>query len=76
MTYIDENNQEYNSGICVIASKLSKGLEFDSVIITDASKEKYLKDNQLDMKLLYVAMTRAMHNLIVMYKNDLCEILK
>lgn len=47
-------------GLCVIPSALSKGLEFDAVIIADA--ESY---TQSDDKLLYVAMTRAMHELTV-----------
>lgn len=37
---------------------LSKGLEFDAVMIAFA--EKYQRA-EMDLKLLYVAMTRAMH---------------
>lgn len=62
---IDNNNQKYVSGICVITSRLSKGLEFDGVIISDSSK--YNKNDILDMKLLYVGMTRAIHNLCIIY---------
>lgn len=73
---IDESNQEYNGNICVITSKLSKGLEFDGVIITNADEKNYKSENTLDMKLLYVSMTRAMHNLIILYENNLCKPLK
>lgn len=42
----------------------------------DADEEIYKSTNTLDMKLLYVSMTRAMHNLVVMYSEILCEALK
>ena len=58
---INSNNLNYNSDINILPSYLSKGLEFDSVIIT--SKNKYKKESVLDMKLLYVSMTRALHKL-------------
>ena len=75
ISIIDETNQEYNGGICIITSKLSKGLEFDGVILVEADEQNYSSDNTLDMKLLYVSMTRAMHNLVVMYNDNLCKIL-
>lgn len=57
---ISENISEYKGGMNIIPSYLSKGLEFDSVIIYD--KNKY-NDDVLDTKLLYIACTRAMHML-------------
>ncbi len=75
VSIIDDTNQEYKGGICIITSKLSKGLEFDGVIITDADEQNYKSSSTLDLKLLYVSMTRAMHNLVVMYSNNLCEAL-
>ncbi|MGM9879606.1 MAG: 3'-5' exonuclease [Bacilli bacterium] len=68
---INSKNSEYNGGICTIPCYLSKGLEFDSVIISDASEEQYNSNKLLDMKLLYVAMTRALHELVVLYNNQL-----
>ncbi|MBR1539736.1 MAG: UvrD-helicase domain-containing protein [Clostridia bacterium] len=55
-----ENMEQFKGGITVVSSYYSKGLEFDCVIITDY--EKY-QDNLLDNKLLYIAMTRSMHEL-------------
>ena len=49
-------------GVSVITSYLSKGLEFDCCIVMDMDFER---NNMLDMKLLYVAMTRALHELII-----------
>lgn len=62
---ISENLDKYTGGIIIIPSYLSKGLEFDSVIISDSNK--YSKDI-LDTKLLYVACTRAMHTLDIISK--------
>lgn len=49
--------------IGAIGLVLSKGLEFDAVIILN--KDDYNKDSILDMKLLYVSMTRALHKLYI-----------
>jgi len=51
---------EYGGGILVVPAHLSKGLEFDAVIIADASASRYT-ESLIDSKLLYVATTRAMH---------------
>lgn len=61
---IDENDNAYRAGVMLIPSYISKGLEFDVVIIVN-HKEKYLK-NDLDIKLLYVAMTRTLHRLFIL----------
>jgi len=51
---------EYGGGVMVVPAHLSKGLEFDGVILADAGAERYT-ENLIDEKLLYVALTRAMH---------------
>jgi DNA helicase-2/ATP-dependent DNA helicase PcrA len=53
---------------------LAKGLEFDCVIISNANKEKYW-NNSLDIKLLYVTITRAMSKLDVLYSGELTELI-
>ena len=58
---INKENLNYESRISILPSYLSKGLEFDSVIILDT----FDKDNKVDLKLLYVSMTRALHKLFV-----------
>ncbi|MEG9297771.1 RNA polymerase recycling motor HelD [Mangrovibacillus sp. Mu-81] len=52
---------EYEQGVVVIPSYLAKGIEFDAVIIYDASSHKY-GDESL-RRLFYTACTRAMHEL-------------
>ena len=72
---IKGKDSEYNSGISVIPSYLAKGLEFDCVIISNANEEKYTYSS-LDIKLLYVTITRAMSKLDIFYTGEITELLK
>jgi len=51
----------FEKGVMVIPVYLAKGVEFDAVLVYDASSEAYSRDNE--RKLLYTACTRAMHRL-------------
>lgn len=73
-TLISDKSTKYNGGVSVIPSYLSKGLEFDSVILSNVNSEKY-KCNELDTKLLYIAITRAMHTLDIFYTKQQSELL-
>ena len=53
-------------GVFIIPVYMSKGLEFDAVLVCDADRQNY--HNEDDKKLLYVACTRALHRL-----NFFCE---
>ena len=75
-TNITGSDTEYKGGICTITSYLSKGLEFDGVIIADASENIYHSNLPIDMKLLYVSMTRALHKLELVYETNICRFLK
>lgn len=74
MELITSDNKEYKGKLFVTTAALSKGLEFDSVIIKDASNNIYSINNKQDMHLLYVACTRALHELIILYNKKLCEV--
>ena len=76
VTNIDNSNTQYLGGICTIPSHLSKGLEFDVVIISDANESIFSSSNQTDMKLLYVSMTRPLHELTIIYSDNLNKALK
>ncbi|HLT55239.1 MAG TPA: RNA polymerase recycling motor HelD [Bacillota bacterium] len=52
---------EYEQGIVVVPSYLSKGIEFDAVIIYDASEKVYGDESLL--RVFYTSCTRAMHEL-------------
>ena len=62
-----------NFRVCTISNQLSKGLEFDAVIINNASEDIYSSNSSLDMKLLYVALTRALHELEVIYSGEITK---
>ncbi len=70
---IKSKDSEYHAGISIVPSYLAKGLEFDSVILFNVNDEKY-QNNVLDIKLLYVAITRAMSKLDVFYTGKISEI--
>ena len=72
---IQSKDSEYNAGISIVPSYLAKGLEFDSVILFNVNDENY-KNTVLDIKLLYVAITRAMSKLDVFYTGKLAEIIE
>ncbi|MCL6456598.1 MAG: AAA family ATPase [Gorillibacterium sp.] len=56
----------YDGGLSVVPAYLAKGLEFDAVVLTDVDDLHYRADTR-DAKLLYVASTRALHRLEVLY---------
>lgn len=64
----------YQGGISVLPVSLAKGLEFDGVIIWNASSRAYPGD-PLSTRLLYVALSRAMYNLHIMYQGKLTPLL-
>ena len=72
---IRSKDSEYNAGISIVPSYLAKGLEFDCVMLFNVNDEKY-KNTVLDIKLLYVAITRAMSKLDVFYVGNISEIMK
>jgi len=72
--YVTSNDTEYHGGISLLTSYLAKGLEFDAVIINDATDIVYDENSKIDMHLLYVACTRALHELEINYKNNLCKV--
>ncbi len=73
-TLITDKALEYCGNIVVLTSTLAKGLEFDAVIINDASCERYSLDSSLDMHLLYVALTRGLHELVIFSDGNLCDV--
>lgn len=58
---LSETSEIDQDALLIIPSHLAKGLEFDAVII--AAVDQPFRDTPIDRKLLYVAITRAMHEL-------------
>ncbi|BFH13024.1 AAA family ATPase [Paenibacillus melissococcoides] len=59
---IDGRQQQYSGGISVLPVYLSKGLEFDAVILLHANETHYGM-SPLEARLMYVGCTRALHHL-------------
>lgn len=70
----DAEDAAFVTGVMVLPVVLTKGLEFDTVFLWDPTREKY-PCNDANVKLLYVAATRALHQLVVATEGELSEIL-
>lgn len=58
----------FHKGISITSIHMSKGLEFDEVLLLDVNDENY--HNEYDKNLLYIAATRAMHRLTLLYTGN------
>ena len=65
MQLISQESTRFMNGISVTSIQMSKGLEFDEVIVADAGDDVY--HTEYDRSLLYIASTRAMHRLSMFY---------
>jgi DNA helicase-2/ATP-dependent DNA helicase PcrA len=61
------------NGIFIIPVYMSKGLEFDAVLICDVDNDHFNTED--DKKLLYIACTRALHRLNLFYTGDISPLL-
>lgn len=71
--YISNKDNQYIGGVFVLTVSSAKGLEFDCTIVNDASSNVYYADNEVDMHLLYVASTRALHEQVIMYNKEITK---
>lgn len=69
----DRNEEGFQKGVMVLPIHLTKGLEFDAVILWNPDEASY-GENEGDAKLLYVAVTRALHELHVVYDKGLTRL--
>ena len=72
---IGEGDTLPNSGSILLALPLAKGLEFDHVVIVNASKEDF-PDNDLSRRRLYTAISRATSTVSVFSNGELSPLLK
>lgn len=63
--------QAFTNGIVVTTSHMAKGLEFDEVVIPNVTKANY--NDEMDKSLLYIACTRAMHRLKMIFCEEHTE---
>ena len=62
---ISPDSTRFVNGISVTSIQMSKGLEFDEVIVADVDSDTY--QTEYDRSLLYIACTRAMHKLALFH---------
>jgi DNA helicase-2/ATP-dependent DNA helicase PcrA len=65
---ITSESTSFSNGVIITTVHLSKGLEFDEVIIPFASAKNYHTD--VERSMMYIACTRAMHRLSLTYVNE------
>lgn len=71
---LTDQTTDFKEGVVIIPSYLAKGLEFDTVILWDVNEATY-QLNPIDVKLLYIGATRALHKLVLLYQNNLSKVL-
>ncbi|HEY4399467.1 MAG TPA: RNA polymerase recycling motor HelD [Lactobacillaceae bacterium] len=67
-TLIQSENQRLALGTLIVPSYLAKGLEFDAVVIWDASAQAFGDENE--RQLLYTIASRAMHRLTILMPGE------
>ena len=72
--YLTIDTTQFEDGVMIAPTFLVKGLEFDAVIVVDVSDDNF--KTQIDKQALYVACTRAMHELRLLYTNNLTKFIK
>ena len=69
--YLTIDSTQFDEGIILAPTFLVKGLEFDAVIVVDADAENF--KTEIDRQALYVATTRAMHELKIMFNGNISK---
>jgi len=62
VSLVEANSKKFNKNLIIIPAYVSKGLEFDSVIIYNDRNNSYKRNER---NLLYVACTRCQHELFI-----------
>jgi DNA helicase-2/ATP-dependent DNA helicase PcrA len=70
---ISPKSTYFTNGITITSVQMSKGLEFDEVIIPNANQQNY--ESEHDRNLLYIACTRAMHKLTITYTDEVSPLI-
>ncbi|MDR7300062.1 HelD family protein [Haloactinomyces albus] len=73
-TFLDYDSTAFAGGIVLTSAHIAKGLEFDTVIVPHADEENYT--TEMDRCMLYIACTRAMHELHLTHHGPLSRFLE
>ena len=71
---LNYNGKDIKRGIVIGCIFLTKGLEFEKVIVMDASENNYC--SKIDTNYLYIACSRAMHELSLYSVGNLTKLIK
>jgi len=70
---ISPDSTGFFDGISITSVQMSKGLEFDEVIIPESNNEIY--STEYDRTLLYIACTRALHRLSLIHTGQVTKLI-
>lgn len=65
ISLISPYSSRFSCGVSITSVRMAKGLEFDEVLVPQANDQMYA--SEYDRSLLYIACTRAMHRLTLVY---------
>ena len=71
---LSADSTSFKSGVILTTAHLAKGLEFDEVIVPFASARNY--HTEVDRRMLYIACTRAMHQLTLLYSGKVTALIE
>ncbi|WP_228542281.1 UvrD-helicase domain-containing protein [Nocardia sp. XZ_19_369] len=66
LTFLDYDSTAFAGGIVITSAHIAKGLEFDVVIVPHSDDTSYA--TEMDRCMLYIACTRAMHELYLTHE--------
>lgn len=72
--FLSNQSNAFVSGIIITSAHMAKGLEFDEVIVPHTDNKNYA--TEIDRSMLYVAVTRAMHQLTLTYYGSLTDLVR
>ena len=72
-TLLDYSSTHFADGVIITSAHIAKGLEFDTVIVPDTDDRHYRTD--IDKSMLYIACTRALHELHCTFTGELSDFL-
>ena len=70
-----EGDSEYHGGVLILPASMVKGMEFDCVVLCDASAANF-PDDEFHDRVLYVLLTRPLHRLTVLSRGPVTELLE
>ncbi len=66
---LTSRNSGYSTEVVIVPAYLAKGMEFEAAIVVGANAQRY-SNKEYDAKLFYIAVTRALHRLCVLWDGE------